>query len=151
MDDIWISIPNFKNQSTVDIKAYFTKLYEDKKESLYETYKDNIADKMLNDYTIHLTNMEKLYNVRFSYLFNTFKQDLEKGKNKYITKFILYGPDVHYTTEEEMILNKALNNFCYKLTDKNYPYSIKKKQKVIDDFMDGTCTIDYEVLEITLK
>jgi len=154
MENIWFPIPNFKNQPNVDIfdiEAYFIKLYEDKKVSLYETYKDNITDKMLVDYTTRLSDLKKLYNVRFTYLFNNFKRDLDEDKDKSIIKVILYGPDVHYTNEEELILNKALNNFCYKLSNKNYPYNVKEEQTKVNDFMDGMCTIGYKVIEITLK
>jgi hypothetical protein len=154
MDNIWDSIPDFRNQSTTeifDIDVYLNKFYENKKLYLYETYKDNIADKMLNDYVSKLSDLKKLYSTRFTYLFNNFKQNLEENKDKSILKIILNGPDDHYTIEENLILNKALNNFCSKLSNKNYPYDIKEEQKIVNDFMDGTCTISYKVIEITLK
>lgn len=154
MDDIWLSIPNFRNQPTIDIfdiEAYFIQLYEDKKVSLFETYKDNVADKMLNDYANHLDNLKKLYCGRFNFLFTNFKEDLDKSKDRSIIKIILYGPNNHYTNEEELILNKAFNNFCHKLSNKNYPHNIKEGQTKVNDFMDGSCTIGYKVLEITLK
>lgn len=154
MDDIWALIPNFKTESTVnilDIESYFIKLYEDKKESLSETYKDNVSDKMLNDYETKLSRLKMIYYRRSNYLFSEFKKDLNEGKDKSIIKIILYGPDDHYTYEEELILNKALDNFCYKLSNKNYSYNIKEEQKTVDDFMDGRCTIGYKVIQITLK
>lgn len=154
MENIWVSIPNFKNQSTTNtsnIESYFIKLYEDKEASLYATYKDNIAEKMLNDYGSHLDDLKKLYCGRSNYLITSFKQDLDNGKNKCVIKIILYGPDDHYTNEEESILNMALNNFCSNLTSKNYPHSVKEEKEMKNDFMDGMCTIGYKIIEITLK
>ena len=150
----WLTIPNFRNQSTidiVDIESYFVKLYEDKKLSLYQIYKDDVAEKMLKDYDSKLSDLKRLYSIRFNYLFNNFRRDLDEAKDKCIIKIILYGPDDHYTYEEEMILNKAFDNFCFKLSNKNYPYNIKEEQVKVDDFMDGACTVGYKILEITLK
>jgi hypothetical protein len=154
MENIWLSIQTFRNQTIIDnsdIETYFTKLYEDKRTSLYETFKDDIANKMLENYVAKLSGLQKLYSMRFDHFFNNFKRDLEEDKNKSVIKVILYGPDHHYTNEEEFILNKALTNFCFELSKKNYPYNVKEEQKTVNDFMDGTCTIGYKILEITLK
>jgi predicted DNA binding protein len=155
MEDIWGSVPIYKKHQEIDIcdiETYFNELYEDKKIYLFKTYKDNIAEKMLEDYKSgELSNLRKLYYKRFNHLLSSFKDDLCNGKDKSVIRFNLYGPDDHYTDKQEEILNKALNNFCFRLSTKNYLYNIREGQEIVNDFMEGMCTIGYKSLEITLK
>jgi len=154
MNNIWSSIPNYKTQTienVFSIDSHFTKLYEDIKLKFYETYKDDVAEKMLNDYRFHLGKLKELYSARFNYLFNLFKQDLDLDKNKSIIRVTLYGPNYDHTYEEDQILAMALDNFCSDIKNKNYPYTVREEKVVKSDFMDGTCTTCYKILEITLK
>lgn len=154
MDNIWSSIPNFKNQLVTgffDIDIYFTKLYEEKKLYLSKTYKDDIAEKMLNDFQNHLDRLRNFCDGKFNYLFTIFKEDLANDKNKSIIKIVLYGPNNHYTPEEELFLNAAINNFYANVVSKGYPCNMREEKITENDFMEGTCTTCYKVIEITLK
>jgi len=155
MEDIWSSVPTYRKTVETDffdIEDYFNNLYESKKSYLFKTYKDNIAEKMLEDYKSgELSNLKKLYYDRFNHLLTSFKENLDKDNSRCRIKLILYGPDHNYSYEEEQILNNALTHFCFRLSIKNYPYDLTEEQERVDDFMDGKCTIGYKILKITLK
>lgn len=152
MENDWDLIPYFNEQFKIsDIKTYFDTKYDQKKKFLYETYKDNIAEKMLCDYEKELITLRKLYDKRYDLLFKSFKKDLDDNKDKSIIKIVLFGPNDHYSNEEQIILHKAFDIFCANLLKKNYNYIIKHEKELYNDFMDGACTIGYVVLEVVLK
>ncbi|SNW63006.1 Hypothetical protein ORPV_1102 [Orpheovirus IHUMI-LCC2] len=149
----FLRLPNKNQKDTLpfDINNYIKTQYENKKKIWMLNFAGDELKNMLNAYCDELNGRMKFYNNILSEWCNKLNKKYEDGEKFCNIDITLYGPDVYYNSDQEQLLNHAIDNLLWMLGSKGYSYTCKDDTKKYQDFMDGACTIGSKIITVQLK
>ncbi len=153
----WTQLPEFVHETPsgsglpFDIDKYVNERFEKEKKRVNEIYKTDYATRILNDFDAELKKEKRLYNQHYERFMDQFKKDLDSYQKQSTIRVEIYGPDVEFESNEEMLRDKALENFYFVLENKKYAYTTNDEVNEISDFMSGRCKQCTRYIRIKIK